>query len=283
MPGENTVLSDFNTLAKNLSLPIEVTEIIRTNNSDDFYSLRQPDINQPLFEGFFRTVQPNIEEPRFYKYFKVLNPKEAERILSFKNNDAFFLQISKKKGQVLFFSSYIDDEWTNFQYRGLFLPFLSRIMYFSVSASSQVNVSHRIGKSIFLQTRINGVDNKFYLIDNDDNRNTIVPKIIDQTYQFSLSQIDKPGLYKIKSDNQLRAVIPVNCRVNIIETPFIDIEEMQSNINQLEIFNERMNFLEKVIESRFGVELWKLFVLFCVIFIITEFILIKRMEGKQRF
>jgi len=282
MPGLNTIPSEFNILTKRLAVPIKLTEIIQTQSSQKFYTLRQPDWDHPLFNGLFRTTEPEIENPHFYRYFKTVLSDKNKRILNFQNGHPFLVHVDTEKEQIFFFSSYIDDDWTNFQYRGLFLPLLSRLMYFAVSASSQATISHRVGKPKYVTIKDHGDKSKFYLHNNGGSRTTIVPKIFDQTYQFKLSELNKPGLYKIKAEDQLISIVPVNCETNTLEEPYINIYSMKKQISQIEVFNEDQDFTENIKESRFGMELWKLFLLFSVVLILTEFILIKSMEGKHK-
>lgn len=282
MPGLNTIPSEFNALAKRLSYSLQITEIIETKSSKEFYSFTQPDLDHPLFSGLFRTMEPDIEEPRFYRYFKTIIPAETRRIFSFQNGDPFLVQFDINEGRSFFFSSYIEDDWTDFQYRGLFLPLLSRLMYYAVSASSHSDLSGRVGKPIIITSKDHGSNEKFYLYDDDENRSTIVPKILNQTYQFKLSNLNKPGLYKIKTENQLIYAIPVNCESRIIDEPHLDLQSILEEVPQTGLFSENQEFAEVVKETRFGMELWKLFILFSLLLIITELFLIKNMEGKQR-
>ncbi len=282
MPGINTIPSEFNAIAKKLSLPVQITEIIQTKSSQEFYSFRQPDLEHPLFNGLFRTSDPDIEDPRFYRYFKIIAPAVAKRILSFQNGDPFLLQLDNREGLSFLFSSYIDDDWTDFQYRGLFLPILSRLIYFGISASSQADLSTQVGKERIVVTKNHRSSSKFYIQDSEGEKSTILPKIIDQTYQFKLFKLNKPGLYQIQAENQLISIIPVNCNISRINEPYIDLRSMTETIPLIKIFTEDQEFTESIRQARFGMELWKLCVILSLCLIVAELFFIKNMEGKRR-
>jgi len=282
MPGLNTIPSEFNILTKKLHLPVQLTEVIQTKSSQEFYSFRQPDLEHPLFNGLFRTSDPDIEAPRFYRYFKIIAPSIAKRILSFQNGDPFLLQLDNREGLSFLFSSYIDDEWTDFQYRGLFLPILSRLIYIGISASSQTEQSTRVGKERIVVTKNHRSASKFYIQDSEGEKSTIFPKIIEQTYQFKLSQLIKPGLYQIHAENQVISIIPVNCDISLINEPFVDLQSMTETIPQIKLFTEDQEFTEAIRQARFGMELWKLCVILSLILIVVELLFVKNMEGKRR-
>ena len=235
-----------------------------------------------MFNGLFRTSDPDIEDPRFYRYFKIISPAVAKRILSFQNGDPFLLQLDNREGLSFLFSSYIDDDWTDFQYRGLFLPILSRLIYFGISASSQADLSTQVGKERIVVTKNHRSSSKFYIQDSEGEKSTILPKIIDQTYQFKLFKLNKPGLYQIQAENQLISIIPVNCNISRINEPYIDLRSMTETIPLIKIFTEDQEFTESIRQARFGMELWKLCVILSLCLIVAELFFIKNMEGKRR-
>ena len=155
-------------------------------------------------------------------------------------------------------------------------------MYIGISASSQVDQSTQVGKERIVVTKNHRSASKFYFQNNEGEISTISPKLKEQTYQFKLSQLDNPGLYQIKAENQVISIIPVNCDISLINKPFVDLQSITEIIPQIKLFTEDQEFTEAIRQARFGMELWKLCIIFSLILLVAELLFVKNMEGKQR-
>jgi hypothetical protein len=279
IPGMGTIPSEFNKLTSSLGISVTIKEFIQTKRNDEFYFLKEPNLNHPLFVGLFRSENPELSKPIFYKYFKYSVSQDDHVILAYQNDDPFLVQAGYRQGSVFLMSSYIDDGWTDIQYRGIYLPLLSRIFHFGASNASQIQlptlVEHE--KIVTMNYITNG--GEFFLKSPDGEKNRIVPRQENQNLHFNMNNLKIPGLYQIFAGDKSISTIPVNASTQAIHQPYIDLEKF-ANLKMVRIFTEKDNFEEEILQARFGSELWKLFIILALFLIGVELFVIKKMEGK---
>jgi hypothetical protein len=281
IPGIKTIPVEYNRFASALGISAIMNNLMSTNDQNEFFYLKQPNFNNPLFSGLFRTVDPELSKPKFYKYFKYSASSKDQMILSYQNNDPFLIRADHNNGSIFIISSYIDDGWTDIQYRGIFLPLLSRIIHFGASHASQVQSSSIVEKDKTVTLNYVSQSGDFYLKLPDGEKNRIVPQQQDQTLQFRLNNNKYPGLYHLLAGDKIISSVPVNAETYAIHQPFTDIDEFK-DLKTVQMFSEDDNFEEAIIQARFGSELWKLFIILALIFLGMELFVIKKMEGKSK-
>jgi hypothetical protein len=282
LPGISTTPVEFNRASKTLGLSLKIKEIINSTTEENFFHLKQPDLSHPLFKGLFRVDEPDPVKPRFYSYFKFFSDDSYQSILSYQNNDPFLVQIRKDKGLIFIFSSCIDERWTDIQYRGIFVPLLSRLFYMGLATSSLIQEPfYAEQEKAFISNQYTS-RGEFYLETPDGDKNRISPRALDQNLVFNLTQLYLPGLYKIETGKRVISIIPVNADTRALSRSFVKLDEIVRYGQMVNIFSERDAFESEILEARFGTEIWKLFVFIALILIIIELLNIKKMEGKNR-
>jgi hypothetical protein len=281
IPGNSTIPSDYNKFVASLGISATIKNLVSTKNQDEFYYLNNPNLNHPLFSGVFRTDYPELSKPKFFKYFKIRVSAKDQMILSYQNNDPFLIQANHDRGSVFIISSYIDEGWTDIQYKGIFLPLMSRIIHFGASNASQFQSPTIVGKKKSITINYVSQSGDFYLQSPDGEKNRIIPEQRDQSLQFLLNNIKVPGMYNILAGNEIIYSIPANAETYAIHQPFIKLDQIEE-LETVQIFSENENFEDAIIQARFGTELWKFFVFLALIFLGIELFFIKKMEGKAK-
>jgi hypothetical protein len=279
IPGINTTPAEYNRFASMLGISATMNNVMSTNGQNEFFYLKQPNYNHPLFSGLFRTDDPELSKPKFYRYFKFTTSSKDQMILSYQNNDPFLIRADHNNGTVFILSSYIDDGWTDIQYRGIFLPLLSRIIHLGASSASQVQSSTIVEKEKTVMLNYVSQSGDFYLKLPDGEKNRIVPQQQDHVLKFRLNNIKFPGLYHLLAGEKIISSVPANVETHAIHNPFTDLDEIK-DLKTVQMFSENDNFEEAIIQARFGSELWKLFIILTLVFLGMELFVIKKMEGK---
>jgi hypothetical protein len=279
IPGESTIPSEFNRMASSLGISSTIKDFIKSTTNDEFYFLREPDLNHPLFSGLFRMENPELSKPKFYRYFKFSVSSNDNIILAYQNDDPFLIRADHRQGSVFIMSSYVDDGWTDIQYQGIFIPLLSRIFHFGASHASQVQSSTLVEQEKIVVMNYISNTAEFYLKSPDGEKNRIVPRQQNENLQFHLNNLNIPGLYHISAGENTISTIPVNAQTQALHQPYIDLDRYK-NLETVRIFSEAENFEEAIIQARFGSELWKLFIILALLLIVLELFIIKKMEGK---
>ena len=279
IPGLNTMPSQFNNIVSALGISVMIKDLISSGNKNEFFLLKQPDINHPLFSGLFRTGEPAILKPKFYRYFKIAVSPQDQIILSYQNNDPYLIQADHNKGSIFILSSYVDDDWTDIQYRGIFLPLLSRLVYLGASNASQIQSPAIVGMEKNILLNYISKSGEFSLKSPEGEKNRIVPQQRDQYLHFKMSNLDHPGLYHLYAGENIIYSIPTNVESFAIHNPIMNMEQI-TNLETVQIFSEDDNYEEAIIQARFGSELWKLLILLALLLLGFELFFIKKMEGK---
>jgi hypothetical protein len=279
VPGINSTPVEFNQFASELGISGVMKNLIISNDQSEFFYLKQPNFNHPLFSGLFRTDDPEVSKPKFYRYFKLSASSNDQVILTYQNNDPFLMRFNRPEGSVFILSTYIDDGWTDIQYRGIFLPLLSRIIHWGASHASQIQTSVLVEREKTVMLNYASQSGDFFLKLPDGEKNRIVPQQLDQVLQFRLNNIKNPGLYHLIAGDNIISAVPANVETYAIHNSYMDLDEIVG-LSSVRMFSENDNFEEAIIQARFGSELWKLFIILALIFLGMELFIIKKMEGR---
>ena len=280
MPGPKTVPAEFNRDAISLGIFSKILQVFQTSTTSDFFQLNEPDLNHPLFTGLFRHNSPELSNPKFLRYFKFRLYPNDQVFLSYQNNDPFLFKTGSGEGRVYIFSSYIDDNWTDIQYRGLFLPLLSRLIQLASSNNTAVQSSVYVESEKLILSNLVTDAAEFFLIQPNGEKNRVIPTPVNQQYQFRLAQLSSPGIYQLFSDKTIISTIPVNVNTKSLNEPFVEISQL-NNFDNIRTFSEEEPIEKSILEARFGSELWKAFIMFALILLLIELFFIKKMEGKR--
>jgi hypothetical protein len=279
IPGMRSIPSEFNKMASSLGISSRIIELIQTTHDNEFYFLKEPNLNHPLFSGLFRMENPELSKPKFYRYFKFSMSDKDNIILAYQNSDPFLVKADHNQGSVFIMSSYIDDVWTDIQYRGIFLPLLSRIFHYGASHASQIQSSVVVEQEKIITMNYVSNAGDFYLKLPDGEKSRIVPRQQNQNLHFHLKNLKTPGLYQIFAGERSISTTPVNAEIKAIVNPYMDLDKF-NDLKTIRIYSENDNFEEEIIQARFGSELWKLFIVIALLLIGAELFIIKKMEGR---
>jgi hypothetical protein len=279
-PGIQTIPTEFNNSFKKLNPEIKLLELKYSHNSNDYFTFKKLNFNHPLFTGLFRKSNPDITEPFFYRYFKIYPSGKGESIISFNNNDPFLFKYKLETGSIYLLTSYIDEQWTDMQYKGIFSPLLLRLFYLAGSTATQMNKPVKMGEENIVI--LNQIENKkeYFLESPNGEVNRIVPETEEHNLIFKLKHFYIPGQYLLFTEKPKFAIISANISSNSINLPFVDVYQLTKTIPYLKIFSENQNFYSDIYEARTGKELWKIFILFALLCLFIELFLVKKIEGK---
>jgi hypothetical protein len=281
MPGEQTNIKELNKLSSFLNFKINVESIKNPKSMQDFFTIKRININHPLFSGLFIDKNPDFIKPRFYRYFKIAPRFSGKTILSFNNNEPFIIHKTSKQGAIIFITSYIDKDWTDLQFRGIFLPLFLRLFYLATSNPIKTQKSYTSGSNIsFVYNQEFGAD-EYQIVSSNNDKYRIVPDIIADNLVFQLDQLKRPDNYKLMYNKTHLATLSVNASTKALMPPYIDLTSSSKEMDNYYVFNENQDFEQNIIESRFGYELWYLLVILAFIVFLLEIFLVKKIQGKN--
>jgi hypothetical protein len=277
MPGDNSTPTFINRLLKQLDSKLRVLDFISVQGGDSYFGLNNESLmSHTLTRDLFINVDTKLNTPVFYKYFKIDRGENV--LIELSNGDPLIVLEKVQNGYILFLTSYIEEEWTNLQFKGLFVPLFTRLLSSdSFGVNSKLNRIH-VGDELLYPLSPGKYVSEHLLKTPDNLSITLFPQEAENGQVLPISYFSKPGNYKIYSDKTLSAIVSANipARKNTFVRTDITIDSNNSE-NIISLFENEIS-KEVVLAQRSGVELWKIFVLLAILFIISEVIFIKKLE-----
>ncbi|MCP5063801.1 MAG: hypothetical protein GY936_15240 [Ignavibacteriae bacterium] len=281
-PSESTSVEQLKILEHQLGFP-KVQEIITTNISkNDYAQFGFIDLRHPLFSNLFSNEQKNdIDSPNFYKYIKIAAANNIKPIIKFSDNSVFLGEYNLGNGKVVFFNSAPNLSWNNFPVKSLFAPLTNRLITYLTSANSNP-------KSYLVNGRIpihlNNLSHPQLKV-NLPNGNEYINLEGSISNIFNYKRTRHSGNYEFYNKNKLVTFASVNVDPSESNIKTISDDELNNYFSKLFesnyiLLNSKEDYITKIKETRFGSELWKLFLVVALLLALTE-MLISRSTKKD--
>ncbi len=303
-PGNESDLDNYNSdLFKNLDIPPLVG--MPTGNVPDqssYVTFSNVDLAHPLFSGLFESqsggkqVPAALESPHVYRNVTPANGETGQSVIMLSNGAGFLTEYHVGSGRMLLFSVEAGLSWSDFPVKGLFVPLLHRSVLY-LAAQNQLPPTFVVGESMKLAVRIQaGEQRASYLLRSPGG---IEEKVIPGMFSasgvalFTSSFATETGVYELRRQPEQE-----NQRQNVLQAVAVNLNPNESDLHRvskddLRHFWARMGVTEQqvqelsteqeinatVLESRFGVELWKYFLVLALLCALAEMIIGREAKG----
>ena len=250
-------LSSYNRFFKNYNL--KMTDLI-----DLPEEMTTINFNHNLFKGVFKKPTSNFNYPKFNSHYIITGDKK-ESILKFNSGDDLLIS----KNNLYLFSSALNSKNSNFSSSELIAPLFYNMGYFSINTN---NLYYKIGLNHKITFKHKIIKDK--VISIKDSINEFIP--IQRSYATN-SEIELnhypslSGHYNVIYNSNNLGILAFNNNSdesrNIYSNPDI-ISEIQVNDSLIKLINETKSKTNST-------PLWKWFVIFALILLITEIFILK--------
>lgn len=268
-----------------------------------FSTFDKVDLDFPIFRGIFETSldgkRSSLESPDITTSVAPTSMNNLQPIISLSNGAPFLWQREYRTGKIFGFAVPATTEWSNFPLKGIFVP----LMYQSVLyLASQANISGTAndfptGETIeFTSSHIKKTGNVSYsALKIVDKENNITPlRYFSKTNDDGIAQtiftcdgVHDPGTYAAVVNRDTLALLPVNLRREESNGVLASQEELVNALQRIGIQKESITRVETdvsiselVLQSRFGIELWRYFALAAILFALAEMIIAREKKEK---
>ncbi len=249
--------------------------IVTTSENGNRVELSQPDFENPLFQSVFDGLNENIEMPEATLNFRIMN-SELD-YLEFRNGRGFLSKINTE-GNMFFFASPFEEEYSSFTNHALFVPVmyklalgskvsLSNLYYYTDSESIFYPIDNAFGNSIF-KLSAEGED--------------IIPdqRIEGDRLIFEIPKdIIEPGQYALSVNNQTLGTLSFNIPKTESDLKLVDpfvFEDLNLLDHVTVIETSSQTDVEQFLQAGVaGIQLWKYALLGALFFLFVEIILIR--------
>ena len=295
-PSSSLDVQDFNAnVSSRLGLPpIERRE----ETTSSYYSFTQFDLAHPFFTGMFGDggSSRGIESPKVTAYYKL--GAGGTPLISLSKGSPFLVELSKGKGKIILSSVTPTFAMSDFPRKGIFLPIIRRTAAYLASIASR---SDRSGDQFFTDAPFEvtlpdlpgEAPGSSLVVKYPDGTTERLQSVLsaDGRLRLQMNGAHLAGIYTVFKDVEGRVPITsfaVNVRSQEADLTRLATADINTNLARdfaakdkaVATLDVATDYSKKVLESRYGVELWQTFLLIALLCAVAE-MLIARERRKN--
>ena len=278
-PGKDFDMETYNRLfAVRLGLP-GIKGIIETGDDIDSYlPFDFIDWGHPLFAGIFLTNNDAVSSPKVKKYYALNDFKIGNDLISLKGNIPFLKEFRLGEGNIIMMLSAPLLDWNDFPLKGLWVPFVSRSVEYSMTGHSAFSDTVQVGNKLSFDLSLNEVEKNLDLVTPGGIKYNLLPAEKGGRLIAEFEETYAPGSYFLRADGEKIALKTVNVSEEEI-APEKDLDFYYRKFDTANVSRSSPSEIKSdIIESRLGVELWRYFAFLALLLLIAEMAL----QGKRR-
>lgn len=278
IPSAKANLQNYNEFYKTLGIPFIA------GPDTGKLKVEKTDFKTGFYEGVFDKIDERMDLPVVRKHYTsaVTTRNSITPVLKLINNETWLGESGIKNAKVFVFSSSLDESFTNFCKHALFVPTIYKMaisslkpmpLYYFTQSNAVISLNALKEKS----------EEPLHLSD-PDSKFDVIPEMRVNNNRLNVymqNQISRPGFYKLKHKGVDLQAIAFN--FNRLESglEFYTREEIEKAIadNNLSSFKNLVatekSLTASVAEISGNVKLWKLFIIFTLVFVAIEIALIR--------
>lgn len=273
IPSINSDLIAYQNLSKDLQIGL-----FQTLNADSS-EVNQINYYSEIFKHVFEKKDARVDLPTVFQYYSILDDGNSfEPLLQMRNRKNLVNAYQKEKSMIYLFGVPLDNAFGNLQVHSIFVPMIYNMV---LKSSLATRLSYTIGEDEFVEHKRSNNEQEVLRITSSDFE--IIPEQKNFNNKSILvlhNQIKEPGFYQIKEGEKVDKVLAFNYSRMESNLSFYNAEELEeisskkgTNIINAELGNDGTIQLELNNTS----SLWKLCIIFVLVFLGLEMFLIKRL------
>ncbi|WP_231570062.1 hypothetical protein [Sporocytophaga myxococcoides] len=278
VPASTTDINNLNDLFKKMNISQVEAYSSDTLGDKGLYTLVPPDFNNPFFKNIFEKKDQNISMP--YAFPILYSKNQSNSLLKFKNGRSFLSEFTSGKGKLFLFSAPFSSGYTNFPRHALFVPVLYKVGFDSFSSYEKLGYSFQ-DKNFTIELTDPRSENIFTL---EGNGIKFIPdqRVSGKQLMIEIPEREMgPGFYSlINKQGQTERIVALNFGKKESIMDFYTLDELKKfqgthpNVKILPLENTD-SFLKDFKNEDQGRPLWKYCLILCLLFLLTEILLIR--------
>lgn len=282
-PSQSTDVNSYNALftklnsAKlgNLNSDADVNKSIKMNRVN---------FEHPVLSGIFKNEKLNFTSDKFIldspelKSIYTLTPGEKDiTLIELSNNKPFLIENNVGQGRLLLSAVAANDKMSDFPMKSIFVPLIVRSIFYSQGNVNQF--PYIIGKnnvvSLNQSFKVSSVTNPL------NDKINYSPPVSSSYLAFPYSNFSSsPGIYSFEDSSSSKYTFALNFNSNESNLAKEDTKEIekyfQNSFKNVKIINDINQVKESIKEAKYGIELWKYFLILALIFVAAEIFLSRK-------
>jgi len=282
-PSENSDINSYNSLLKKLNTAI-ISNVDNDADKNKNVKFSRVNFEHPLLSGIFKNENLNftsekflLDSPELKSFYNLIAGEKDVTLIEMSNYKPFLIENKYGQGKILISSVSANNNMSDFPMKTIFVPLVIRSIFYS---EGNVNkTSYIIGKTNIVD--LNGKE-KVKQLENPLNAK------IDFTSQSSYVSLpyssfsSLPGIYSAvdSSNNKIAFDLNFNQKEsNILKYETTELENYLKDYKFKNIISIKdiSQLKSSIQEAKFGVELWKYFLIAALIFVAAELYLSRKL------
>lgn len=272
-PSSSPDVQKLNQLYSQLGFNIKSNFIGRVGNDDLKIKIDRTEFEHPLFKDLFQNNNDKkYESPELNAFYRL--ESGGNKIITLTDGTPFLTELKTGRGKVFIFNSAPVLSWSDFPLKSIFAPIINKAVLYLSAKEREQNVFLAGEEAVIglknlntSQIKVIKPDNNEIMINLDDNLN--------RNY-LSFKSTDVVGNYKFFAGEILIENISVNTDPAESKTEYGSESDFEDYLNQIKFSGKHFpikkdaDINEKIMQARFGSELWRYFLLIALILALVE-------------
>jgi hypothetical protein len=303
-PGSDVDIGQYSaTFCQKLNIALFLGRAGGSSDRSSFLTFENVDLAHPLFFGMFEAKSTtgrgrgsSIESPHIFTAFEYRPSARGESIIRLSNGTSFLTDYRIGNGRLLLYTVATTLDWSDFPVKGIFVPLIRRSLAYLASSSDQT-VDRLAGSAVSLAitSRIFGSNSNSSVTHKSPNgdEEIVQPNANERGggREFVIKKTDVAGIHELLRDKQLLSAFSVNVDPRESDTRRLEVDKAKKwlssqglQLNAIKVLDPNEHPEEVVLQSRYGVELWKYLLGFAVACALTEMMVARsrREEGERQ-
>jgi hypothetical protein len=264
----------------NLLVSLNVSSLNHIDN--DSTRVNYINHNHQIYQSVFTDIKDKINLPNIYKHY-TLSPNQNQKVLlQTVNKHSILSSWESGKGQVFVFTIPLNPEFSNFRIHSIFLPTLFQIAF---NSSPQFRLYQTIDQDDFVVIKQPETHNDIlYHITSQQQNLDIIPEkypVNDGVKLIFHNSIEQAGNYMLQAADSSFGLLSFNYPRTESNPQYYSSTDLENIIDSLQLSNYSVfdssmeSFSDELKKRETGIELWRWFILFALLFLAFEIILIR--------
>jgi hypothetical protein len=278
----------LNQLYSQLGLRSSASFVGKVNSTGLKIKFDKTDFNHPVFQNIFKNDdKKKYESPELNAYYKLTS--SGNQIVSLLDGSSFLSEHKNGKGKIFVFNTSPVLSWSDFPIKSIFAPLINKsVAYLSAKERGQ-NV-FLAGEELNINLKNTNASQIKIVKPSKSDEFINLKENLSRDY-LAYSNTNIAGSYKFYSGDNLIENISINTDPTESKTGKTDESEFENYLEQIKFagkyisIDKEENISEKIIQARFGSELWRYFLIVAIILALIEMTIAKNtkkdLEGIQ--
>lgn len=269
--GADVDLRNYNDgLHKRLNLPL-LTQSSAKGRGEQFLSFGKIDFSHPIFKGVFEDEKA-VESPHVRFTLNVSSKEPLDKIIEYNNGAPFLFESQLQKGRIIYMTTGISRDWSDLIFRGLFVPLVNRSVSYLAGAASVESDQTFVGSELGFTSEKLIFGAHLAIKKPDETEVKIKPEVSNGNYFIRFRKTEQPGIYTLNQNNEIATQWAVNIDPVESENATFTTEELAEAIHAKQVYeiSQSSDIAEKLNETRFGREFWKILIMIALLILLIE-------------